>query len=64
MSKHITDEALCKNAAHLIAAIYEEMDLEALPNEARDGVEALRSELDAAGYMEPFKREDGSVGVW
>lgn len=66
-AKHITDEAIAKNAAHLIASIYMELGdsgVAALPPKTREGIEALRAELDASYYLEPFKREDGTLSVW
>lgn len=66
-TKRITDEAIAKNAAHLIASIYMELGdsgMAALPPETREGIEALRAELDASYHLEPFKHEGGTLSVW
>ena len=59
--------AIISSAAHLVAALYDGqhgIDVSALPVEARDSLKILCSQLDAAGALGPYHREDGGIGVW
>lgn len=60
------DKTLAKHAAHLVAALldpHEGVATETLSQEVRDALAALRDELAEAGYLAPYRLDNGSFGV-
>jgi hypothetical protein len=59
----IPAEQITKSAAYLVAAMRTTTHASGLDLEIRDSLAILEEELDAAGYLAPYKGEDGSLRI-
>lgn len=57
---------IMESAGYLVAAMYDPdhgVAIDSLSREVRSSLEALREELNAAGYLDAYKRDGGVLNV-